>query len=382
METEIIERKAREFEELTDLQRIKTLFDKFLFNVEMKGKDHRRNAWFRGKVGALSKDIITFQMEIHSATLLKDAEITLTRFVGRFIQIEGTIVGAAPNHIFIIRIDSIKLAKKARVSSRLAPGPDTVYATNFKVVKASINLDSTNIPTFVKITFSDYENKLLKKFDKIKIDIFRPENEEKFHLVQSTGKAIYIHDTQDPKSYIPYSEEEFLNCEEEFFDDIPTTMKDYKQKKIISEVIMPIIILNSLDEASPIGYVQLQSHSKKIEFEDLMDAKMLTFEMIDRIRESNTSVHKHKVEILNISAEGLRIKILDPELKQQVPHVAGFNMDIVFKMQTPINVSIIIRNILRDSTGILSIGLEIDGFRHGDKERYLDNLFTLSRPTK
>ena len=105
METEIIERKAREFEELTDLQRIKTLFDKFLFNVEMKGKDHRRNAWFRGKVGALSKDIITFQMEIHSATLLKDAEITLTRFVGRFIQIEGTIVGTAPNHIFIIRID-------------------------------------------------------------------------------------------------------------------------------------------------------------------------------------------------------------------------------------------------------------------------------------
>lgn len=69
METEIIERRAREFEELTDLQRIKTLFDKFLFNVEMKGKDHRRNAWFRGKVGALSKDIITFQMEIHSATL-------------------------------------------------------------------------------------------------------------------------------------------------------------------------------------------------------------------------------------------------------------------------------------------------------------------------
>jgi hypothetical protein len=57
-------------------------------------------------------------------------------------------------------------------------------------------------------------------------------------------------------------------------------------------------------------------------------------------------------------------------------------MDIVFKMQTPINVSVIIRNILRDSTGILSIGLEIDGFRQGDKERYLDNLFTLSRPTK
>ena len=57
METEIIERKAREFEELTDLQRIKTLFERFLNNVEMKGKDHRRNAFFRGKVGSLSNDI-------------------------------------------------------------------------------------------------------------------------------------------------------------------------------------------------------------------------------------------------------------------------------------------------------------------------------------
>ncbi|NBU97464.1 MAG: DUF1577 domain-containing protein [Spirochaetia bacterium] len=382
METEIIERKAREFEELTDLQRIKTLFERFLNNVEMKGKDHRRNAYFRGKVGSLSNDVITFQMEIHSATLLKDTEITLTRFVGRFIHIEGTIVGAAPNHIFIIRIDSIKLAKKARISSRINPGPDVVYASNFKVVRAAISVDSMNIPTFIKITFSDYENKLLKKFDKIKIDIFRPANEEKFHLVQSTGKAIFIKDTQDPKSYLPFNEEEFLNCEEEFFEDIEDVIKEYKQKKITSEIIMPIIILNGLEDVSPIGYVHIQSHTKKIEFEDLMEAKMLTFEMIDRIRESNTMLYKQKVEVLNISAEGIRIKLVEPEIKQQIQHVGGFNMDIIFKMQTPINVSVIIRNILKDSSGNHYIGLEIDGFRQSDKERYLDNIFALSRPTK
>jgi hypothetical protein len=382
METEIIERKAREFEELTDLQRIKTLFERFLNNVEMKGKDHRRNAFFRGKVGSLSNDIITFQMEIHSATLLKDTEITLTRFVGRFIHIEGTIVGAAPNHIFIIRIDSIKLAKKARISSRINPGPDVVYASNFKVVRAAISVDSMNIPTFIKITFSDYENKLLKKFDKIKIDIFRPSNEEKFHLVQSTGKAIFIKDTQDPKSYLPFSDSEFLNCEEEFFEEIVDVIKDYKQKKITSEIIMPIIILNGLEDVSPIGYVHIQSHTKKIEFEDLMEAKMLTFEMIDRIRESNTMLYKQKVEILNISAEGIRIKLIDLDIKQQIQHVGGFNMDIVFKMQPPINVSVIIRNIIKDPSGNHYIGLEIDGFRQSDKERYLDNLFALSRPTK
>ena len=109
---------------------------------------------------------------------------------------------------------------------------------------------------------------------------------------------------------------------------------------------------------------------------------MLTFEMIDRIRESNTMLYKQKVEVLNISAEGIRIKLIDLDIKQQIQHVGGFNMDIVFKMQPPINVSVIIRNIIKDPSGNHYIGLEIDGFRQSDKERYLDNLFALSRPTK
>lgn len=239
-----------------------------------------------------------------------------------------------------------------------------------------------NIPTVVKITFSDYENKLKKTFDHIKIDVYRGHLEEKFYLVQSTGKTIYIEDTQNPKSYLPLNEEDFLNCEEEFFEEIPAVMKDYRNKKIVSEIIMPIIYINSGTEATPLGYVHIQSYSRKINEDDLMNAKMLTFEMIDRIRESHTIRHNQKVDILNISPDGLRIKITDNDLKMQMPHISGFNMDIVFKLQSPINVSVLIRNFIKDSFGNLTMGIEIEGFRKGDKQRYLDNLYSLSRPTR
>jgi hypothetical protein len=54
-------------------------------------------------------------------------------------------------------------------------------------------------------------------------------------------------------------------------------------------------------------------------------------------------------------------------------------MDIVFKMQTPIQVSVLVRNLAKSPEGDLLVGLEIDGFRKGDKERYLEFLHGFMR---
>jgi RNase P/RNase MRP subunit p29 len=382
METLKIERKAREFEEINSPQKRLHLFSRFLINTDLKGKDHKRKALFRGKVIDFSDDCTNLTMEIHSATLFKEGLISLSKFIGRYVQIDGTIINILPNNKFVIQIDSLKLAKKSRTSTRIIPPPDVVHATNFHVIRAAVEMDSMNIPTVVKITFSDYENKLKKKFDHIKIDVYREKLDEKFYLVRSTGKTIYIRNTQDPSSYKPLDIEDYLDCEEEFFDDIPTVIKNYKNKKIVSEIIMPIIYVNNGTEAAPLGFVHIISNSKPIEMDDLMTAKMLTFEMIDRIRESHTIRHSQKVEILNISSEGLRVKITDPDLINQMPHIAGFSMDIVFKLQSPINVAVLIRNLMKDPTGVLILGLEIEGFRKGDKQRFLDNLYSLSRPSR
>ncbi|HMZ59604.1 MAG TPA: DUF1577 domain-containing protein, partial [Leptospiraceae bacterium] len=256
------------------------------------------------------------------------------------------------------------------------------YANNFHLTRPNADMDEFSVPTFVKITFSDYQNKLSGKFDHIEIDTFKPGLPEKFYLVKSTGKSIYISDTQDLKSYRSTDEEEFLDCTEEFLDDLTDVMKDYRNKKIAAEIIMPVIYLNSTNQAIPIGYVLIQSYTKKIEFDDLMEAKILCFDMIERIRESNTLVYTQRAEIVNLSQDGLRIKITDPELKTQIPVIHGFTMDIVFKMQSPVNVIVLVRNTIRDTNGDIQVGLEIEGFRKGDKERYLDNYSNLARPAK
>ncbi|MDX1959046.1 MAG: DUF1577 domain-containing protein [Leptospiraceae bacterium] len=372
MDNNTIERKKRDLFEVKDQQKLYTIFSRFLMNTEINVQETRKGK-FKAKFVGFSEDCKKITLEIFNSTLVKGLKVSMNKFIGRYITIEGFISGVAPGSLFIIDVEKLVMAQKSRGSNRIHPPKELVYANNFRVTRASFDMDSFTVPAYVKITFNDYENRLLKKFDKIHIDFFRPGLDEKFFLVKSTCKTIYIRNTQDPKSYSTNNEEDFINCEEEFLDDIDDMIKDFRNKKIISEIIMPVIYINSGGDVTSIGYVQIHSTTKFIEFDDLMAAKLLTFEMVDRIRDSNTLVYTQKAEIINLSPDGLKLKLSDRELKQQIPHVKGFTMDIVFKMQSPINVSVLVRNISKQLNDDLHVGLEIDGFRVGDKARFKDN---------
>ncbi|MCX7999546.1 MAG: DUF1577 domain-containing protein, partial [Leptospiraceae bacterium] len=151
---------------------------------------------------------------------------------------------------------------------------------------------------------------------------------------------------------------------------------------IISEMIMPIIFINPTIEGLVIGYIHIQGKTKYIEPDQVMDVKILCFELIDRIRESFTLSYPHKVEVMNLSEDGLRIKVFDKDLIEQIRITEGFTMDIVFKMQAPIQTSVLIRNTSKTPDGGLGVGLQIEGFRKGDKERYLENIRILTRPSR
>ncbi len=381
MEKYTIERNVRDMEDVADRQKRFALFSRFLMNSDIVLDDPKKGH-FRGKIVGFSDDCTNFSASVAGGMFIKGTKLTLNKFVGRYIRIECTVNSVQPNSVFLLEINTLRMAKKNRAGTRINPPKDMVYANNFRLTRPNADMDEFSVPTFVKITFSDYQNKLSGKFDHIEIDTFRPGLPEKFYLVKSTGKSIYIRDTQDLKSYKSADEEEFLDCTEEFLDDLTDVMKDYRNKKIAAEIIMPVIYLNSTNQAIPIGYVLIQSYTKKIEFDDLMEAKILCFDMIERIRESNTLVYSLKAEIINLSQDGLRIKVTDPELKNQIPVIHGFTMDIVFKMQSPVNVIVLVRNTIRDDNGDIQVGLEIEGFRKGDKERYLDNYSNLARPAR
>lgn len=376
-----IERKFRDLEEITSTEKQSTLFSRFLMNSDIhlrEGKKPINNA----RVVGYDEEAGIVKYEIHNSPYHRGARLVAHKFVGRFIQIEGILEEVQAGDIHIVKIDKILMAKKNRGSMRITPHRDVVYANNFKITKSSVDLDSLNVPTFVKITFQDYENRLLKKFDSIKIAVFNPGMAEKFFAVKHTGKTYYIRNTQDIKSYSTDNQEDFLDFEEDILEEPKSIMAKYKFEKVISEVIMPVIYVNSDNEGVALGYIHIQSKTKFIEFEDVMETKILCFEMIDRIRESFTIVYTDKAEIINLSQDGVKVKITEDELIAQISVVQGFTMDIVFRMQSPIQISVHVRNVSKSPEGDLYVGLEIDGFRKGDKERYLDNLRVLTRPTR
>jgi hypothetical protein len=376
-----IERKIRDLEEITSTEKQVTLFSRFLMNSDIQVREGKKPI-NQAKVVGYDEKLGIARLEIHNSPYMKGARMVAHKFVGRFIQFEGTLEEVQEGNIHLLKIQKTLVAKKTRGSTRITPHKDVVYANNIKITKSSVDLDSLNVPTFVKITFQDYEKRLMQKFDSIKIGVFSPGMEEKFFTVKHTGKTFYVRNTLDHESYVTDNPEEFVDFDEDILEEPKSFMSKYKFEKIVSEVIMPIIYLNSDGDGVAIGYIHIQSKKKFIESEDVMETKILCFEMIDRIRESFTIVYTNKAEIENISMEGLRVKITEPELVTQIPILSGFTMDIVFRMQSPIQVSVHVRNVVKTQQGELLVGLEIDGFRKGDKPRFMDNLRALTRPSK
>ncbi|MCB1177579.1 MAG: DUF1577 domain-containing protein [Leptospiraceae bacterium] len=378
---DFIERKKREMDEVNDVPRRHALFSRFLMNTEFYVKDLKK-AQYLAKMTDYSKDCSEITLQIQEGNFLEGTKIFISKFVGRFVQIEGVTIEKWSNSTFKIKIEKILFAKKSRGKNRIFPPKDVVYANNFKMNRASMELDNLNIPAFVKITFDDFKKRLINSYDFIDINVFHHGMDDKFFLVKHSGKSFYVRNTQDKNSYQTDNVEEFLNCEEEFLDDIGDMIREFKNDKVASELIMPVLYVNSSVEVSNIGYVHIQNKKKFIEFEDFLDIKLMTLDMVDRIRESNTLVYTEKAEIINFSLDGLKVRVSDSDLQQQIKAINGFTLDIVFKKQTPINVSVLVRNIVKDEIGDLLVGLEIDGFRKGDKERYIHNLQVLTRPSR
>ena len=224
------------------------------------------------------------------------------------------------------------------------------------------------------MNFADYENKLRPTADYIKIDTFRS-IDDKFGMVKRSQKALFIADTTNPESFKALNDD-FVDYAEELGDEIQKAMNEYRDQKVVSELIVPVIYINPADEAIPIGYVHMQSKSQPFDMDKILQVKTLTFEMMDRIRESNLVINTGRYQVMDISVNGLKLKIDDEELGEQLSRYPGFSFDIFFKMQSPLTAYGIIRSVSRDAENNLYLGIMIAGHtsRPGERERYIENV--------
>jgi len=161
--------------------------------------------------------------------------------------------------------------------------------------------------------------------------------------------------------------------------EINDGMREYKKEKIISEVMIPIVFIGHDGNSIPLGMIHLISKSKQIDELTILELQAKTFEMVDRIRESNTMLINKKQNINNISKSGLQLKITDDELKTFLKHQKGFSFDIVFKLQQPITVMTEIKYVGTLESEEVLIGVKILGSssRKGEAERYTKYIDTL-----
>jgi hypothetical protein len=372
-----VDRKKREMDLIVEKEKKILILSKYLHKQDLLVKDLPNRTV---KLKEYSKDGSRIIIQTDGEIPLNQGEIVvLSKLLARYVQLDCTVLRLRPFNHFELEISELYVAKRERVDKRIQPPKDHVWITNIRTSRASLDTNNfSTIPTYVKINFSDYESKLRSKFDYIKIDVFNPGLDEKFYIVRNTGKTLYIENTQKEECY-ESQDDDYVNYLEELVGDVHKAMSNYRNQKVISEIIMPVIYLSPSHETSTIGYVHIKSRTKPISFDQLMETKVLTFEMIDRIRESNTLTNTKRFPIIDMSAGGVRVLINDSELIDQLPHQLGFTFDIYYKLQSPMTMYGVIRYTAKDKKGNLILGLSISGSSNSseDRKRYLINLDSL-----
>lgn len=312
-----------------------------------------------------------------------EGEMTLYHTFNKQLEIVGAISDKLPANQYKFSVANVKIAANERKSPRYAMSSDLVVVNNIRAARNTINASLFNVPTSVKIHLEKFQQRLKDFADEVKVKIFE-KDDEKTELVRKTMKILMIHDTQDLLSYMPEDTDGFVDYREHLNTEIGTVMEDYRKKKILSEMIVPIIYLGHDGASIPLGYIQLISHEKKLGIDTALELKMLAFEMVDQMRDSNTMLINKRQSIADISRGGMRLVVTDPELKKFLVHQKGFSFDVIFKLQQPITVFTQICYTGYTPRNDLAIGVSIKGFssRKGESDRYHQYIDNLAKPEK
>lgn len=309
-----------------------------------------------------------------------EGELILYHTFNKQLEIVGEVVDKIINTQYKIAVSRIRIATNDRKSTRHKMTSDQVVINNIRAARNTINASLFNVPTSVKIHLEKFQQRLKDFADEVKVKIFE-KDDEKTELVRKSNKILMLEDTQDVMSYIPVDESGFIDYREHLNTEIGAVMEEYKKRKIVSEMIVPVIYLAHDGSSVPLGYIQLISHEKKLGMDTALELKMLAFEMVDQMRDSNTMLINKRQNVADISRGGLRLEIKDAELKKFLVHQKGFSFDVIFKLQQPITVFTEICYTAVTPENDLAIGVSIRGFssRKGESDRYHQYIDSLNK---
>ncbi len=367
------ERHPREFQYITSRAKIQYLIKNYLL-----GQTYHLKHDIHQEIITISPQKSKQYIKVTTKRELKD-HIIFYKVFKKYMEVSCGVIEVISPHIYILDVKSFKIAKGEREYFRKIVGENIVNINNIRAAKNIINTSLFNIPTSVKIHCEQYKAQIIDIADHVEVAMF-DHNDPLFELIRKSSKTLYIKDTQDIASYIPENENDFIDYRSYLNINMQDKMNEYQRNKIISELVVPIIYIDHANEPISLGYFKLISTTKPIEIDIIRKIKILTFEMVDKIRSSNTIQINKKEKVTNISNGGLLLRIDNLDLKQILVHQSGFSFDIIFKLQQPITVYTRIIHTTQMNTGSLFLGVNIYGYaaRNNEKKRYQEILRSLN----
>lgn len=308
--------------------------------------------------------------------LTQGSTFILSKLLARYLELHCTFVKQISPHKIQIHVDKVLIAKKERLSPRFTITEDgLVNVTNIVSSKTIIEANMFNIPTLVRVNFEDYRKRMMARSGEPgTMDIYKSGLERKFDVVKSSQKILFIKDATNSESYRSDAEG-FVNYEDEIDEQVDKLAMAARDKKIKSELIVPILYKNELEEIIPIGYYWLQTKDKFITDDDLSFYQTQIAEMIERIKDANLMTTVEKFPVLDLSATGLKLRIANSSLVETLPKQKGILLELVFKLQTPFRFFGKIAWAKKEDSGDLLVGVEFSGKRtYAEKVRFEENI--------
>ena len=371
-----VERNKREMEQISDPKRIN-----HLINTHLKGKSmYLKEMDHSAEVRLTGADELG-RIFIHSPAreFHLNEEATLFRILGRYIELKCRVMARKGEGAYQLELLQAGIARKERKAMRIPVREGEVYIHNIRTSKNKVDATMFTIPTSVKVNFATYEHRLKQSQDYVKIDVYGRRG-DLFSEIRKAGLSLFVADTQNPDSYKPEMPGLF-DYAALLGGDLTARMMEYKQAKIVSEIIVPIVYITHDQTSIPLGYIHIQSRTEPLPFDTVLELQAAAFEMVDRIRDSNTVLVKVHQRVLDYSRGGMKVIIDHEELKDYLIRQKGFTFDFFFKGQAPITFYGLIRSTHLSRDGELTLGVQLSGTsaREGEMRRYMDNLQTQER---
>lgn len=283
--------------------------------------------------------------------------IVLTKIMARYLELHGSVQKQTSQTTKLIKIEKILIAANSRRFRRYPVKRTQAYITNYNLPKINLEYESSLRSTVVTVAFSVFQRRLKELGDIARIELINYQND--FDLwISKEKKPLFVKDCSNHSSYDPPSYR-FLDYKSFLRQDLQKKILSCRAKGIVSEIAMPIINIHKNKEASVIGSMYLASKKDVFTKETVEEMRALSFELIDYIRETNSTSIKEKQFLADLSVGGMSVQITNDELKEFLSDQSGFRFDLVIRNLAPVSIFAHLRSISHKGDGSTIIGLNI-----------------------